>query len=374
MVGAITCGISASALWCGEGAIAISYPDTKNRGRFISIWQAVGRIGGIISGSMALALDINSQGKGKTSLNTYIVLMAIQCLGPFSALFVCPPEKLNRAVPIKTNVNKDLSFKQHFSHLRHVFCKREILYLVPIFTVFRWFETWQSMYLTNYFSVRVRSLNVLTTALIGILKDIIMAFLLDTNYFSRKAKERYSLIVILVIIASFFIHGFIMESIYSRAKPATIDWADGFEFYRGYIPYLILGSGGVAINAWCYWIVGEYSFDISEVVFISAILRCAESVGECMCFVVGAVNSNNMTNLVVSFVVYVVAVPTAIYVSWNVDKFSLKSEHEKNGYESQSPVEVIEIDEAETKQFDKQADLEYNIISKTMTKKSTSPF
>jgi hypothetical protein len=34
IVGAVTCEISASALWASEGAIALGYPQVKDRGKF----------------------------------------------------------------------------------------------------------------------------------------------------------------------------------------------------------------------------------------------------------------------------------------------------------------------------------------------------
>ena len=34
LFGGVTCGIAASALWASEGAIALGYPDVKDRGKF----------------------------------------------------------------------------------------------------------------------------------------------------------------------------------------------------------------------------------------------------------------------------------------------------------------------------------------------------
>jgi MFS family permease len=38
LFGGVTCGIAASALWASEGAIALGYPQVKDRGKFSKLY------------------------------------------------------------------------------------------------------------------------------------------------------------------------------------------------------------------------------------------------------------------------------------------------------------------------------------------------
>jgi MFS family permease len=106
LVGGATCGIAASALWASEGAIALGYADVHNRGKFTGIWLGLRELGQLIGSSIQLSLNYKSGQLGKVGYTTYIVLIALQCLGLPLALLVSPPHKVyhrdGRTVPDPT--------------------------------------------------------------------------------------------------------------------------------------------------------------------------------------------------------------------------------------------------------------------------------
>lgn len=60
-----------------------------------------------------------------------------------------------------------------------------------------------------------------------------------------------------------------------------------------------------------YWIVGAFNNDVDTLTLSVGILRSFESVGAALSYGVGAIRSNTpMNNLIVSFVLFAVAVPT----------------------------------------------------------------
>ena len=53
LLGAALCGISAGVFWMAEAAIAISYPEPYNQGRFLGLWLSF-RVGGQVLGGVRI--------------------------------------------------------------------------------------------------------------------------------------------------------------------------------------------------------------------------------------------------------------------------------------------------------------------------------
>lgn len=79
-----------------EAAIAIAYPEPWNRGKALGYWLTYRVSGQILGGAINLGLNSSRNEAGKVSHTVYLVFIAIQCLAPFGALFLTPPEKVQR--------------------------------------------------------------------------------------------------------------------------------------------------------------------------------------------------------------------------------------------------------------------------------------
>lgn len=103
LFGAALCGISAGVFWMAEAAIALSYPEPYNQGRFLGFWLSF-RVGGqVLGGAINLGLNANNNHAGKVSYNVYLAFIALQALGPFAGLLLNKPSKVQRTdgVPVK---------------------------------------------------------------------------------------------------------------------------------------------------------------------------------------------------------------------------------------------------------------------------------
>jgi MFS family permease len=90
LFGAALCGISAGVFWMAEAAIALSYPEPYNQGRFLGFWLSF-RLGGqVLGGAINLGLNANNSQAGKVSYTVYLIFIALQALGPFAALLLNP--------------------------------------------------------------------------------------------------------------------------------------------------------------------------------------------------------------------------------------------------------------------------------------------
>ncbi|KAH3680765.1 hypothetical protein WICMUC_000116 [Wickerhamomyces mucosus] len=318
IVGATTCAISASFLWVSEAVVALNYSTDGTKGLFVGIWQALNKFGGIISGAVTLALNRNTETAGGVSLKTYIVLIAIQCLGLPVSLLLAKPEQIYRpdGKKTKSNITND-TFIQSLGKWKDAFLKKEVLCLLPMITFNLWYGTWFSNYMTHHFSVRVRALNSLLSALIGFAVDILLGIFLDLKI-KRSLRARWSYILGVVLFTIQHIYGFYMESYFNKHPQSSLDWNDGSEYIKAFLPFQIFKIAGEIIFNWLYWIIGSLNFEPSQVVYVSSIIRSFESLGQCFAFVVGTVNSSDMTNLAVSAGLFWLAVPSGLYVTWKV--------------------------------------------------------
>lgn len=128
-------------------------------------------MGGIIV--LALNNDANAVKKGKVGYETYLVFIALQCLAAPIALFLTPPEKVQRADGSRVIVKAEKSFKAEFVALyqvrivfdcrrallifRQVCKRREIILLLPVFWA-AYFNQYAGNFQTYYFGVRARAL------------------------------------------------------------------------------------------------------------------------------------------------------------------------------------------------------------------------
>lgn len=79
-----------------EAAIAIAYPEPWNRGKALGYWLTYRVSGQILGGAINLGLNASRSEAGKVSYTVYLIFIALQCLAPFVALFLTPPEKVQR--------------------------------------------------------------------------------------------------------------------------------------------------------------------------------------------------------------------------------------------------------------------------------------
>jgi hypothetical protein len=169
LFGGATCGIAASALWASEGAIALGYADVKDRGKFSTyddnsalvvqanericvagIWLGLRELGQLIGSSIQLSLNVRDGDRGKVSYTTYLVLIALQCLGLPLALLVSSPEKVIRAdgrrLPDPTK-NKAIMGEVH--RLWALLKKKQMYLLIPVLIGFNWNTTYLGIYQTK---------------------------------------------------------------------------------------------------------------------------------------------------------------------------------------------------------------------------------
>jgi hypothetical protein len=109
------------------------------------------KLGSVISSAIQLGLNAHGSEKGSISPKTYLVLVALQCLGLPLALLISPPEKLIREDGKKpTFGTKKVTWKGQAKAFGKLFKRKEIVLLLPIFITEQWGQTYNGTYYPTY--------------------------------------------------------------------------------------------------------------------------------------------------------------------------------------------------------------------------------
>uniref|UniRef100_A0A0D2XKK5 DUF895 domain membrane protein n=1 Tax=Fusarium oxysporum (strain Fo5176) TaxID=660025 RepID=A0A0D2XKK5_FUSOF len=305
LLGGATCGIGASALWASEGAIALGYA---------GIWLGLRELGQLIGSSIQLSLNVESGKRGRVGYTTYLVLIALQCLGLPLALLVSPPNKVIRPDGSKlphTQTNK--SIKEQCRRWGALIKRKQFFLLIPILVGFNWNSTYLGIYLVNYFSVRARALASLTSGIAATGANIFWGWFFDLKYFSRPQLARITWVFLAVTMTALFGWQFAMELEYRSANPAvTLDW-DLPGFGRGFAVQVLLRFMNESHYMFVYWIIGTFFEDVETLTLAVGLVRSFESLGSCLAFGVGAAKVPSLTNLIVAFVMFCISLPSTSF-------------------------------------------------------------
>ncbi|CAO1627130.1 unnamed protein product [Parajaminaea phylloscopi] len=323
LFGSALCGIGASMFWASEAAIAVGYPLPSQRGRMVSLWLGIRNLAPLIGGSISLALNVDGNKAGKVSYSTYLALIGLQCVGLPAALLLSPPHKVVRADGSHPASLSGASRPRWRDEARAVLrCARRphMLLLVPVFIVGTWGTTYQSNYLTTYFSVRSRALASLLTAIANIVADVVLGVLEDAHWFGATQRQRARRLWagIAVGVTALWVWQTVTE-VHFRRNPTPVDWADlsPHRFRNGIAVYVLWKFAYEGVLNYVYWLTGTFEYEVGGIERAMGLLRTYESVGSTFSYVIGATHWPNLNQGVFAFVLWVVCVaPTGIATKW----------------------------------------------------------
>ncbi|KAL1628702.1 hypothetical protein SLS56_005694 [Neofusicoccum ribis] len=237
LVGAVTCGLSASCLWASEAAIVLGYPEHRKRGRYVAIWLAIRNVGQLIGGAVNFGLNVRYATTGKVGYATYLVLIALQCCGLPLALALSLPAKVVRDDGTRVVILKQTSWRAEARAIAKLVRTKRILLLIPVFVFGQWSTPYESNYLATYFTVRSRALGSFLTACSGITGDLVTGHALDHLPFERRIRARIVWCWIAFLFTGLYIWQTTNQVAYDRAPP-SLDWSQP-GFGRGFASHII---------------------------------------------------------------------------------------------------------------------------------------
>lgn len=241
LLGAALCGLSAGLFWMAEGAIALSYPEPHNQGRFLGFWLSF-RVGGqILGGAINLGINANRSTAGSVSYTVYLVFIALQALGPFAALLLNKPSRVQRTdgLPVRLGISHSPLYE--LKAMAKLFIRRDFLLIVPLIVQAVFTEAVMFTFLSLWFSVRARALGSFLSGIIALIVGNLLGAFLDSRKLSLRSRSRGAFFVVLGLQGAWWVWATVIVTEYHRTLP-SYDWADA-GFGRGFALYLFWVAG-----------------------------------------------------------------------------------------------------------------------------------
>ncbi|KAH0430709.1 DUF895 domain membrane protein [Colletotrichum camelliae] len=252
ILGAACCGISAGIFWASEAAIGIAYPEPRNRGRMVAYWLTWTRLGQIMGGAINLGLNSDRSGAGKVLYKVYLIFIALQACGPFVALLLNNPSKVQRSdgKPVELTIS---------DHPWDEVKATTSTFLNPKFL------------LLILWIVRARALGSLLSGIVAVISGNLLGLWLDQNQIALKKRARWAFAVIMLTQGAWWL------------------WLTRPGFGRGFGVFIFLVSGFQLNYNFAFFIIGQISDSPQETIRLSALLRGTESAWQALSYGLNAI-------------------------------------------------------------------------------------
>ncbi len=292
LFGAALCGISAGTFWGIEAAVALSYSEPENQGRFLSTWLTFRVLGPILAGAINLGLNPHATSAGKLNPKVYLVFIALQAIGPFIAFFLPPPEKVQRTdgVPVKLFVENPLW--RELKQTAQLFLSKKFLLIVPYIFQAVFPESYTYTWLALHYSVRARALGGFMGAIVAILGGHVLGFWLDRANVSLARRARVGFAAVVAHQGFVWVWSTIVQQAYKNDPSGFVyDWADGNAFSKGWTLYLFLSNGFQLNYLYAYFLVGCLAESPADLLRLGGLLRATESAAQAVAYGLNSLDS-----------------------------------------------------------------------------------
>ncbi|KAI0198735.1 major facilitator superfamily domain-containing protein [Astrocystis sublimbata] len=260
-------GLCAGLLWTAQGAIMMSYPMERSKGRFISTFWIIFNAGGVIGALIVLVQNLNNS-TGTVNDSTYIAFIVLMFAGAVLAFALVNADKVVREDGSRVIVMKEPTWQSEFVGLWE--CIRLspwVVFLFPMFFASNIFYTYQQNGVNGaHFNLRARSLNSLLYWLAQIIGAIVFGAALDISRVRRSVRAKAALVALLVLTFTIWGGGYAFEK---DQPPREVTSQEGYEAQKidytdpGYLGpaflYIFYGFYDACWQTSIYWWMGALS-------------------------------------------------------------------------------------------------------------------
>ncbi|GAA6009163.1 hypothetical protein JCM10207_004290 [Rhodosporidiobolus poonsookiae] len=332
-------GIGSGLFFAGEGAAVVGYPEPSRRGRMISVWVFCRNLGPIIGGAILLGLNIQTDGTGSISLNSFAVFVGLTCAAPLVALLIAPAEKVQRKDGSQVIMHKTTWRNELKASWRHL-SSRKVLLLCPLLFTSWFADSGVSTYNATYYTVRTRAFSSFLTPFAGNVASILTGTFLDSKLSTRRTRALAGLAFFFLLDLGMWAFLAANTAHYkSLAVAPKFDWSSS-GFGRAYLYTFFRNFEELGVQSYLYFLMGTLTDDLQELVHLTGILRGIEGAGQAVSYGISGSSASTWVSIGLGFGLVLVSYPLAYFAIRDIE-------------ESSSP----QVEQAEEDSFDK-ADLE----------------
>ncbi|KAI0699053.1 MFS general substrate transporter [Cerioporus squamosus] len=323
-------GASAALLWSAQGAIMMSYPLEKDKGKAFAIFWAIFQFGSFIGSVIALAINIKSGGLSAVSTSTYIAFLVIIFVGVASAFLILPPNRVIRSDG--TIVKLEAASKPHeeIIGMARLFKDWRLLALAPMFFASNYFYAYQGAVNANIFDGPTRALNATLEGAGAIVGALFIGYcVLDLKWFHRRTRGYLGLATVTVLTIIIWSVGLSWQVTFTRADVSDanrINYHDSNYAGKGAL-YFFYYFSDACYQALAYWIMSALTNDPFTLARYAGLYKALQSAGAAGSFGMDAVSTPFLNEHLASWLMMLASFPLAWLVIRTVKETNYADEH-----------------------------------------------
>ncbi|KZV74367.1 MFS general substrate transporter [Peniophora sp. CONT] len=320
-------GISAALLWSAQGAIMMSYPLEKDKGKAFGLFWAVYQSGSLVGSVISLAITVRSGELSAVSTGTYLAFLIIMFFGTALTVLLLPPTAVVRADGTVVEVQKVSSPLEEIVGILDVVKDWRILALTPMFFASNYFYAYQGAINTFYFTGPTRALNATLEGAGGIFGALLIGiFILDAPRFKRRTRGWLGLAVVAVCMITVWSCALSWQLSFTRESVLPkLSYHDSAYHAKGAL-YFFFFFSNAAFQALTYWILGAITNDPRKLARYAGFYTAIQSAGSAGAYAMDAAATPFLTEHLVSWIVVLVSLPLAGLVISTVRDTSYQQE------------------------------------------------
>ncbi|KAF2848060.1 MFS general substrate transporter [Plenodomus tracheiphilus IPT5] len=284
-------GCCAGILWSAQGAIMMSYPPEKLKGRYISTFWIIFNFGAVIGSLIGLGLNFsrkdtdiprnNDKYQGTISDATYASFLVLTFLGACLSWTLVDARHVVRRDGSRIMIMKHPTWKSEIWGLYETLRSDSyIILLFPMFFASNWFYTYQFQDVNKArFNIRTRALNGTLYWMAQILGAFVAGFALDFPNVRRTSRAKGAWVAMFVLTFAVWGCGFEFQRGYSRDSVTELyDWTS-----EGYVGpmflYIAYGFYDAAWQTCVYWFMGAISNNSRKLANFAGFYKGIQSAG-----------------------------------------------------------------------------------------------
>jgi MFS family permease len=274
-------GCCAGILWCAQGAIMMSYPPERLKGRYISWFWIIFNLGAVIGSLAELGLNIHNSKDATVSNGTYVGFLVLTFFGACLSWTLVDAKHVVRRDGSKVILMKHPTWKSEIVGLWETLWNDSyIILLFPMFFASNWFYTYQfnDVNLAK-FNVRTRALNNTLYWLAQMFGALAFGFALDISSIKRTTRALAAWVAMLVLTFAVWGGGYVFQRQYTRGDTEPVyDWES-----RGYVGpmflYICYGFYDAAWQTCVYWFMGAITNNSRKLANFAGFYKGIQSAG-----------------------------------------------------------------------------------------------
>ncbi|KAI7191530.1 hypothetical protein D0869_15408 [Hortaea werneckii] len=279
-------GCCAGVFWSAQGAIMMSYPPEKEKGRYISWFWIIFNMGGVIGSLVPLGQNIHVTTDSTVSDGTYIGFLVLTVAGAILAWTLVDGKHIVRKDGSRIIMMKNPTWKTELLGLwETLWSDPYIILLWPMFFSSNWFYTYQFNDVNlAQFNTRTRALNSTLYWSAQIIGAIVFGFSLDFHKLRRTIRAKIAWTALLVLTMAVWGGGYAFQLRYTRAEATQedyvkMDWTDGRKYIGPMFLYIFYGFFDAAWQTTVYWFMGAMTNNSRKLANFAGFYKGIQSAG-----------------------------------------------------------------------------------------------